>query len=105
MNRTTCGFFAPQASGLRLAVMGGPSLRTRAPQDAGLTDYDRDHAVTYLRLLDAEEAGADWQEVTRVVLGVDPRGDFERAQVMHATHLARAKWLRDGGYRDLLRKN
>jgi len=85
--------------------MVGPALRIRAPQDASLTDYDRDHAVTYLRLLDAEEAGADWQEVSRVVLGIDPRGDFERAQVMHATHLARAKWMRDGGYRDLLSKN
>ena len=85
--------------------MRGPQLRIRAPQDPELTDYDRDHAVTYLRLLDAEEAGADWQEVAKVVLGVDPRGDFERAQVMHATHLARAKWMRDGGYKNLLRKN
>jgi hypothetical protein len=84
--------------------MRGPQLRIRAPQDPELTDYDRDHAVTYLRLLDAEEAGADWQEVARVVLGVDPHGDFERAQVMHATHLARARWMRDGGYKDLLRK-
>jgi hypothetical protein len=85
--------------------MRGPQLRIRAPQDSDLTDYDRDHAVIYLRLLDAEEAGADWQEVAKVVLGVDPRGDFERAQVMHATHLARAKWMRDGGYKELLRKN
>lgn len=85
--------------------MGGPQFRIRAPQDASLTDYDRDHAVTYLRLLDAEEAGADWKEVAQVLLGVDPGRDFERAQVMHSTHLARAKWMRDSGYRDLLRKN
>lgn len=85
--------------------MRGPDFRTRAPQDAVLTDYDRDHAATYLRLLDAEEAGADWREVSRLVLGVDPGAEFERAQVMHSTHLARAKWVRDGGYRDLLGKN
>lgn len=85
--------------------MGGPEFRIRAPQDPGLTDYDRDHAATYLRLLDAEEAGADWKEVARVVLGIDPGREFERAQVMHATHLTRAKWMRDAGFRDLLRKN
>jgi hypothetical protein len=45
--------------------MTGPRLRARAPQGEPLTDYDRDHVALYLRLLDAEEAGADWREVAK----------------------------------------
>jgi hypothetical protein len=74
----------------------------RAPEGDAITPYDTDHAPEYLRLLDAEAAGADWQEVARIVLDVDPTGDPSRAQVMYSTHLARAKWLRDGGYKRLI---
>jgi hypothetical protein len=77
-------------------------LRERAPQGEPLTDYDREHATVYLRLLDAEAAGADWREVAAIVLKVDPAHDPDRARIMHETHLARAQWLRDGGYKDLL---
>jgi hypothetical protein len=77
-------------------------LRERAPEGVPLTDYDREIATVYLRLLDAEAAGADWRDVARIVLGVDAADEPQRAKVMHATHLARAQWLRDGGYRELL---
>lgn len=77
-------------------------LRERAPRGEPLTDYDRAHATIYLRLLDAEAAGADWREVAQIVLGVDPKSDAQRAEIMHRSHLARAHWLRDGGYKDLL---
>ncbi len=77
-------------------------LRERAPQGEPLTDYDREHAAVYLRLLDAEQAGADWRDVAKIVLGVDADQDAARAQAMHASHLARAHWLRDGGYREFL---
>jgi hypothetical protein len=77
-------------------------LRERAPQGVPLTEYDREIAPVYLRLLDAEAAGADWREVAKIVLGVDPAEEPQRAQVMHTTHLARARWLRDGGYREFL---
>jgi hypothetical protein len=30
------------------------------------------HAITYLRLLDAEAEDADWKEVVRIVLRIDP---------------------------------
>ena len=78
-------------------------LQDRAPAGDQLTDYDRDHAVLYLRLLDADSGGADWREVTRVVLRVDPLREPDRALVMHSTHLARARWMRDQGHRQLLR--
>lgn len=78
-------------------------LRERAPEGAPLTDYDREVATVYLRLLDAEAAGADWREVSKIVLGVDAVHEPERAEAMHASHLARARWLRDGGYREFLK--
>ena len=37
-----------------------------------LTGYDERHAVTYLRLLDADAEGADWREVAKIVLHIDP---------------------------------
>ena len=37
----------------------------------GLTPYDRT-AVTYARLIDAEADNADWREVARIVLQIDP---------------------------------
>lgn len=73
-----------------------------APTEDALTDYDRLHLITYLRLLDAAEAKADWREVAWVVLGIDPAHEPERARRCHDTHLARARWMTEAGYRDLL---
>ena len=66
------------------------------------TDYDHEHLVTYLRLLDAEAEGADWTEVARIVLHIDPEQEPERARRAWESHLARAKWMMEHGYRDLL---
>ena len=38
-----------------------PPVDDVAPTAAILTGYDERHAITYLRLLDAEADGADWQ--------------------------------------------
>jgi hypothetical protein len=43
-----------------------PCTADEAPAEPKLTPYDREHAVTYLRLLDAAKEGADWREVSRV---------------------------------------
>lgn len=72
------------------------------PQSTVLTSYDREHLVTYLRLLDADAEGADWQEVVTVIFGLDPKSERERAQKVHASHLARARWMTEHGYRELL---
>ncbi|SDR44933.1 Uncharacterized conserved protein [Rhizobiales bacterium GAS113] len=74
-----------------------------APTSDTLTSYDQEHAVTYLRLLDAEADGADWTEVASVVLNIDPKQEPERARNAWQTHLARAKWMTAHGYRHLLR--
>jgi len=81
-----------------------PPVADRAPDADTLTTYDEEHLITYLRLLDADAAGADWTEVARIVLHIDHSREPERARRSWESHLARAKWLTEHGYRDLLRR-
>jgi hypothetical protein len=62
-----------------------------------------DHAITYMRMLDANSEGADWREVSRIVLHIDPEREPDRAKRAYESHLARAKWMTKTGYRLLLR--
>jgi hypothetical protein len=80
-----------------------PDVADVAPNQSVLTTYDEQHLVTYWRLLDAEAAGADWKEVARIVLHIDPDREPVRARNAFDSHLARARWMADHGYRDLLR--
>ncbi|PAP92000.1 DNA -binding domain-containing protein [Mesorhizobium wenxiniae] len=68
-----------------------------------LTDYDREHMKLYMRVLDAATEGADWREAVAVIFGVDPDAEPERARRVHDSHLARARWMAEHGYRHLLR--
>ena len=79
------------------------AFEDRPPESAQLTAYDERHFATYLRLLDADEEGADWQEAVRIIFGLDPDREPERARMVHDSHLARARWMTQAGYRDLLR--
>ena len=83
--------------------MPGPDFQDQPPQTPGLTDYDRKHLALYARLLDAEEEGADWTEVVRVLFGLDPKRDAERARRVYDSHLSRALWMTRHGFADLLR--
>jgi hypothetical protein len=74
------------------------------PQSAVLTSYDRAHMKLYLRLLDAETDGADWREAVEVLFGIDPGKEPERASRVHRSHLARARWMTEQGYRQLARE-
>lgn len=78
------------------------ALLEAPPDEDRLTEYDRVHLVTYLRLLDAEADGADWREVARIVLDLDPDADPERVWRVHQSHLARARWMSRTGYRHML---
>jgi hypothetical protein len=85
---------------------GAPSVAAFSdppPQSLRLTEYDREHLGLYVRLLDAAEEGADWTEVARILFGLDPERDRDRARSVHDSHLARARWMAEHGYRDLLR--
>jgi hypothetical protein len=80
-----------------------PAVRDVAPTEAVLTGYDEQHLVTYLRLLDAAAEDADWREVARIVLHIDPNREPERARRAWETHLARAEWITKSGFQHLLR--
>jgi hypothetical protein len=79
-----------------------PLVADTVPWSDDITPYDEAHFVTYLRLLDASAASADWHEVARVVLHRDPASDPERTRRCWEAHLARAQWMSTRGYRNLL---
>ena len=74
-----------------------PDVADVAPNETALTAYDEQHVVTYVRLLQAEGEGADWREVARVVLHMDPDREPDRARSAYQSHLARAKWVTEQG--------
>ena len=79
-----------------------PPTAVSAPEDETLTDYDREHLIVYLRLLDAAADDADWREVARLVLQLDPDTDAAGAHYTWDSHLRRARWMSQSGYRHLL---
>lgn len=74
----------------------------RPPLTDRISAYDEQHLAIYLRLLMAEEEGADWREVVQVIFGLDPQREPDRAKTVHDSHLARARWMTKTGYRHLL---
>ncbi|MBR7653451.1 DUF2285 domain-containing protein [Brucella oryzae] len=75
----------------------------QAPEGPALTEYDRQHVKLYMRLLDAENDGASWQEAVNILFGISPDSEPERARRIHDSHLARAHWMTEHGYRQLRR--
>jgi len=80
-----------------------PNVADLAPAGPALTAYDEEHIITYLRLLDADNEGADWRSVARIVLHIDSDHDPYRARRAFESHLSRARWMAAQGYRHLLR--
>jgi len=78
------------------------AISDEVPWSDHVTDYDRAHFDTYLRLLDATAEGADADEIIRIVLKIDPSKDPDRARKVFDSHLKRARWMTEVGYRDLL---
>ena len=76
-----------------------------APSEPRLTDYDRAHLTTYLRLLDAAADNADWEEAASLILGMDAKSQPDRARRAYDSHLTRAQWMTSAGYRDLLQSS
>jgi len=73
-----------------------------APDGPAVTGYDQQHLATYLRLLDADANGAPWGEVASIVLHIDPIAEPKRAHRAWESHLKRARWMVEHGYRHLL---
>lgn len=73
-----------------------------SPDVQAITPYDEAHLTDYLRLLDADADEADWREAVAAIFELDPDLDPARAERMHASHLARARWMTEVGYAHLL---
>lgn len=82
--------------------MTTPPFEDRAPADDRITAYDERHFVTYLRILDAAEEGADWREVVQIIFCLDATDEPDRARLVHDSHLERARWMTTRGYKHLL---
>ena len=82
-----------------------PPFDDIAPVSGELTEYDRAHIKLYMRLLDAERDGADWREAVRILFGLDPDSDPAHCRSIHDAHLARARWMTEQGYRELVRES
>jgi hypothetical protein len=67
-----------------------------------ITPYDERHFLTYARLLDADREDADWRDVARIILLLDPEESPERTRRCWQTHLERAKWVATTGYQQLI---
>jgi len=87
----------------RLMESAMPPFLDAPPISQTLTAYDREHMVLYLRLLDSSRDGADWREAVQILFGLDPAREPRRCRQIHDTHLARAQWMTEHGYRDLAR--
>ena len=81
--------------------MSQSDFMERPPQADSVTAYDEAHFVTYLRLLDAMADGAAWEEIARIVFGVDPFAEAEQAKAMYDSHLERARWMARSGYKKI----
>ncbi len=84
-------------------MSNGGKIVDDVPWSDQLTDYDREHFVIYVRLLDAETDGASEDDMARVILGIDPIKEPERAKRALKSHLKRAHWMTVHGYKGLLR--
>ena len=81
--------------------MSNAAVADRAPGDDHVTAYDEAHFALYLRLLDASQADANRREMCRTILGRDPDLDPESLNSLDS-HLNRARWMCENGYKDLL---
>ena len=79
-----------------------PLIANEVPWSDQVTTYDREHFTVYLRLLDAMADGASAEEMSRIVLGIDSTNEPVRAKQVLDSHLRRARWMTEHGYRHLM---
>ena len=72
------------------------------PASDQLTGYDVLHIIHYIILLDAERDRVAWEDVAREALLIDPAKEPARARHAYETHLARAKWMANSGWKQML---
>lgn len=75
-------------------------LKPTAPVGDKITGYDRAHFKLYLRLLDAEAHKIHWKTAASKIMGLE--SDEPSTKSCWQSHLRRAKWMSNSGYRRLL---
>ncbi|MBM3526407.1 MAG: DUF2285 domain-containing protein [Alphaproteobacteria bacterium] len=68
------------------------------PWSDRLTDDDRAHLVTYLRILDAQAVNASTEDIARFILELDPQRDPEMARTAVERFARRAAWLTENSH-------
>ena len=76
-----------------------PTVAEQAEWSETITFYDRQHFVTYARLLTAERERVDWRDGVRDILRQDPDLDPKQARICWESHLERARWISTEGFR------
>lgn len=81
------------------------AIADEAPWSDAINAYDEAQFRLYLRLLDAVEAKASNSEICKILFGIDAEREPTRAQKCLESHLRRARWMTEHGYRELLRRD
>lgn len=76
----------------------------KAPRSPTITAYDEAHFAIYLRLLDATSKAASEDTMLDIILDAAPGMNRDKARRALLSHLKRAVWMSDEGYRSLLGK-
>lgn len=74
----------------------------KAPRSPTITAYDEAHFAIYLRLLDAKSKAASEDAMLDIILDAAPGMNRDTARRALRSHLKRAVWMSDEGYRGLL---
>lgn len=75
-------------------------LKSLAPTEHGLSDYDRRHLALYAALLDAADAGLDWRNVATSLMNLNDTDVM--AETCWRSHLERARWIVGDGLPEAL---
>lgn len=79
-------------------------LVEKAPRSTIITAYDEAHFAIYLRLLDAKSKAASEEAMLEIILESSPGLSRDKARRALLSHLKRAVWMSEEGYRGLLGK-
>lgn len=78
-----------------------PPIASEVPWSTKLTPYDEAHFVVYLRLLDAKAKGASEDDMVQIIVESAPGMTPVDAARSMRSHLERARWMTEEGYRGL----
>lgn len=79
-------------------TMSTVSFWPLCPRADNVTEHDRRHVKTYIRLMEADTAGASEDEMAREIVPGDRPTKARIARIAVRSHLRRAYWLLEHGF-------